>query len=165
MIVKSFPVKEMNTIRGVSKTFQNQVVEKETTLSDLLPKNKGTYEVIMTLKPQRAEIFGFKLTNSIGELLKFTFDLKTNKLTIERNKSGKIDFNEKFKSGTCAPLVAKDSYNIRLLIDKASAEIFIDKGEIAMTTIFFPTEIMNSLTLFTGEGKLNTENIKIYNIK
>ena len=165
MIVKSFPVKEMNTIRGVSKTFPNQVVEKAATLSNLLPKNKGTYEVLMTLKPQHATTFGFMLTNTKGEYLKFTFDLKTNKLSIDRDKSGKIDFNDKFKSGTSAPIVTKGSYNIRLLVDKASAEIFIDNGEIAMSTIFFPTEMMNGMRFFTTEGKLNAENITIYNIK
>jgi len=165
LIVKSFPIKEMNTIRGVSKVFPDQVVEKETTLSGLLPKNKGTYEVLMTLKPEHATNFGFELKNSKGELLKFTFDLKTNKLTIDRDKSGKINFNDKFKSGTSAPIITKSSYNVRLLIDKASAEIFVDNGEIAMSTIFFPTEIMNSMTFFTSEGKLNAENITIYNIK
>jgi len=165
MIVKSFPVKEMNTVRGVSKIFPNQLVKKEATLSGLLLNNKGTYEVLMTLKPQHTSTFGFELKNSKGELLKFTFDLKTNKLTIDRDKSGKINFNDKFKSGTSAPIVTKGSYNIRLLVDKASAEIFIDNGEIAMTTIFFPTEIMNSMTLFTHEGSLKAENITIYNIK
>ena len=112
-----------------------------------------------------SSIFGFELTNTKGERLKFTFDLKASKLTIDRDKSGIINFNNKFKSGTSAPLVTKDSYNVRLLIDKASAEIFIDNGEIAMSSIFFPTEIMNSMTFFTSEGRLNTENINIYNIK
>jgi len=165
LIVKSFPVKEMNTIRGASKTYPNQVVEKEATLSGLLPKNKGTYEVVMTLKPIHSSTFGFELKNTKGEQLKFTFDLKSNKLSIDRDKSGKIDFNDKFKSGTSAPIVTKGSYNIRLLVDKASAEIFIDNGEIVMSSIFFPTEIMNSMTFFSSEGKLTAENITIYNIK
>jgi len=165
LVLKSFPVNEMKTIRGASKTFPNKVVEKEATLSGLLPKNKGAYEVEMSLKPMHSSIFGFELTNTKGESLKFTFDLKASKLTIDRDKSGIIDFNNKFKSGTTAPLVTKKSYNVRLLIDKASAEIFIDNGEIAMSSIFFPTEIMNSMTFFTSEGRLNAGNITIYNIK
>jgi fructan beta-fructosidase len=51
------------------------------------------------------------------------------------------------------------------LIDKASAEIFINNGEIAMTSLFFPNEIMNTLNFFATEGKLKAENITIYNIK
>jgi len=50
-------------------------------------------------------------------------------------------------------------------VDKASAELFINDGEIVMTTLFFPTEIMNVMNLFTTPGKLNAENITIYNIK
>jgi len=50
-------------------------------------------------------------------------------------------------------------------VDKSSAEIFINEGEVAMTTLFFPTETMNTLHLFSTEGNLKVENITIHNIK
>ena len=67
--------------------------------------------------------------------------------------------------GMNAPLVKKAAYKVRLLIDKASAEIFINEGEITMTTLFFPTESMNQLKFYSQAGKFSVENIKINNIK
>jgi len=152
-------------LRSNTRKIPTQVVEKESSIVEILPKNKGTYEIEMTLKPVNSTSFGFELKNSKNEELKFTFDLKTKKLSVDRDKSGRIDFKDNFKGGSSAPLVVKKSYNVRLLVDKASAEIFINNGEIAMTTLFFPTEIMNTLNFFATEGKLNAENITIYNIK
>ena len=165
LVLNSFPVKEMKSLRSVPKIIPDKLVEKELSIDELLKNNKGTYEIEMTLKPQNATVFGFELKNSKGEDLKFTFDLNAKKLSMDRKRSGKIDFNDKFKTATSSPLVNKVSYKVRLLVDKASAELFINDGEIVMTTLFFPTEIMNAMNLFTTMGKLNAENITIYNIK
>lgn len=165
MILKGFPTKEVNALRGVSRTISDQIITKEFSIKELLPENKGAYEIQMTLKPLQNKNFGFELKNSKAENLKFSFDLNTQKLTVDREKSGKIDFNVKFKSGGTAPIVVKDAYRIRLLVDKSSAEIFINEGEVTMTTLFFPTEIMNTLQFFSGEGDLKIENIIISNIK
>ena len=165
LVLNSFPVKEMKSLRSVPKIIPDKLVEKELSIDELLKNNKGTYEIEMTLKPQNATVFGFELKNSKGEDLKFTFDLNAKKLSMDRKRSGKIDFNDKFKTGTSSPLVNKVTYKVRLLVDKASAELFINDGEIVMTTLFFPTEIMNAMNLFTTMGKLNAENITIYNIK
>jgi len=165
LVLNSFPVKEMNSLRGVNKSIPNQVVEKESFIKELLPKNNGTYEIEMSLIPQHSSMFGFELKNSNSETLKFMFDLNAKQLSIDRSKSGKIDFNEKFKAGANAPIVVKNAYKVRLLIDKASAEIFINNGEIVLSSLFFPTETMNSMRLFSTEGALKAENITIYNIK
>ena len=165
IILKGFPTKEVYTLRGESRTIPNQIIRKEFSVKELLPQNKGSYEIEMTLKPQQNKHFGFELKNSKAENLRFTFDLNTKRLSIDREKSGKVDFNAKFKAGSTAPLIIEDSYRVRLLVDKSSAEIFINEGEIAMTTLLFPTEIMNTLHLFSEEGNLKVENITIYNIK
>ena len=165
LILKGFPTKEVNTLRGTSKIISDQIIGKDFFVNEMLPQNKGSYEIEMTLKPQQNKHFGFELKNSKTENLRFTFDLNTKRLSIDREKSGKVTFNAKFKLGGIAPLIVKNSYRVRLLVDKSSAEIFINEGEIAMTTLLFPTEIMNTLHLFSEEGNLKVENITIYNIK
>jgi len=165
LVLSSFPAKELKTLRGASKTVPNQLVKKSYSIAGLLPKNKGTYEIEMTLRSQQSTNFGFELKSSKGELLKFIFDLKMNKLSVDREKSGLISFNDKFKSGAIAPLLKRETYKVRLLVDKASAELFVNDGEIVMSTILFPTEVMNSMNIFSAEGNLSAENITIYNIK
>ena len=165
LVVSNYPVSETKTLRALESAKKDVVVEKEVVLSNLLDKNKGTYEIEMTLKPQNAGIFGFILQNSKNEELEFRFDMTTGFFSIHRHKSGLVDFEGRFAAGMNAPLVKKDAYKVRVLVDKATAEIFINEGELALTSIFFPTEVMNKLKFYTKEGKFSAEHIKIYQIK
>lgn len=165
LILSSYPVKEMNSLRGKTIEKPNLEVNKETTITELLKDNNGSYEIEMTLKPKNAEVFGFSLNNAKNETLKFNFDNTTGFVSIDRKNSGLTDFHDRFSLGMNAPFIKKDAYRIRLLVDKASAELFINEGEVTMTTLFFPSECMNQLKFYNQAGKLNVENIKIYNIK
>ncbi len=165
LILNNFPTKEISKLRTEPKTIANQTVEKELIVSNLLPNKNGTYEIEMTLIPQKSTSFGFELMNSKSEKLSFVFDLGAKTLKTNREKSGKVDFSENFKNGSVAPLLPKESYRIRLLIDKASAEIFVNDGQIVMSNIFFPTETMNNLKFFNNSGILKANNITVYNIK
>lgn len=164
-ILSSYPVKEMNSLKGEISEIPNLMVDKESTLTELLKDNNGSYEIEMTLKPENAKVFSFSLNNSKNETLKFNFDTTTGFVSIDRKKSGLTEFNDRFAAGMNAPLVKKDVYRIRLLVDKASAELFINEGEITMTTLFFPSESMNQLKFQCQTGKFSVENIKINNIK
>jgi len=165
LILSSFPVKEMDNIKDKIYEVPDLQVTGDATIAEILKQNDGSYEIQMSVKPIDAEIFGFNLENSKGESLIFNFDNRTGFLSIDRKKSGLTDFNDRFAMGMNAPLIKKATYNIRLLIDKASAEIFINEGEITMTTLFFPDECMNQLNFFCQSGMFRVENIKINNIK
>lgn len=165
LILNNYPIKEINELRTESKIITNQVIDKELIISNLLPNNKGTYEIEMTLVPDKSSIFGFELINSKSEKLSFTFNLQSNTMKIDRDKSGRIDFSDNFKNGSIAPLLQKDSYKIRLLIDKASSEIFVNDGQTVLTNTFFPNETMNDLKFFSNSGIIEVNNISINNIK
>jgi len=165
LILSSYPVKEMNSLKGKISQKTNLQVNKEAVIAELLKDNDGSYEIEMTIKPENTEVFGFSLNNNSKETLKFNFDNTTGFVSIDRKKSGLTDFNDRFAMGMNAPLVKKDVYKIRLLVDKASAELFINDGEITMTTLFFPTECMNQLKFYSQAGQISVEDIKINNIK
>lgn len=165
LILSSYPVKEMNSLKGKISEKPDLQVNKEATISELLKDNDGSYEIEMTINPETAKVFGFSLNNNSNETLKFNFDNTTGFVSIDRKKSGLTDFNDRFAMGMNAPLLKKDTYRIRLLVDKASAELFINEGEVTMTTLFFPSEYMNQLKFYSQAGKFSVENIKISNLK
>ena len=165
LILNSFPIREVNNLKGKVTNRPNILVENEATIAELLKSNEGSYEIELSIKPENARVFGFRLNNSKNETLKFNFDNTTGFLSIDRKKSGLNDFSKHFALGMNAPLIKRDEYRIRLLVDKASAELFVNNGEIAMTTLFFPTETMNELKFYSNDGKFRVENIKIHNIK
>jgi fructan beta-fructosidase len=165
LILVNNPTKEVTNLRGKMIVVANQNINKDKTLNDVLKKYEGKFEIEMTLKRQNAKIWGFGLTNSIGDYLNFTFDLEQNLLKVDRRNCGLKDFNQKFVSEPIAPLVKKDSYKVRLLIDKASSELFINDGETVLTNIIFPSQWYNTLTFFTPNQPWKAEDIKIYEVK
>lgn len=165
LVVANPPVKEMQDLRnGSTNTIGEIKVDKSYTVDKLLADNMGAYEVEMTIKPSGVNNFGFKLTNGKGENIHFTFDLAKETLSVDRRNSGLTDFSNNFASVNNAPIVKKDSYKVRLLMDKASSELFINDGELVSTNLIFPDEPYNTL-VFDAEGEISVENINIYKIK
>jgi len=165
LILASCPAKEVTKLRGKFSTIPNQTVSKDKTINGILKQYAGNFEIEMTLNRQNAKIWGFGLTNSMGDYLNFTFDLEQKVLKIDRRNCGLKDFNQKFVSEPISPLVKKDSYKVRLLIDKASSELFINDGETVLTNIIFPSQWYENLTLFSPNQSWKAEDIKIYELK
>lgn len=166
VVLRNAPVKETDKLRAVAPVVLNNVaVDKTYTIDKLLDENNGAYELEMTIKPQQAKVVSFALENSKNENISFKFDIASETFSVDRSKSGIIDFANNFASDNIkAPLVKKDAYTIRLLVDKASTEIFINDGDLVQTNTVFPAEPYNRLT-FNVDGQASIENIKIYKIK
>ncbi|MFG5859542.1 GH32 C-terminal domain-containing protein [Dysgonomonas sp. Shenzhen-Wh21] len=163
LVISNPPVKEIVNLRNESKKVQDIQVESVYTIDKLLYKNDGAYEVEMTLEAGSAEKFSFTLENRRKEQLKYSFNLKDGELLTDRSKSGVADFSEKFASKVIkAPLAKKNTYKIRLFIDNASSELFVNDGELVSTNIIFPSEPYNSLKF---EGNINVKDITIHKIK
>lgn len=166
LVVANPPIAEMADLRRNGEKMGNKQVNKTYTLEKLLKDNQGAYEVEFSIKPRGVNSFEFKLVNIKGENIRFIFDLKKNTLSVDRAKSGLIDFSNNFATAFInAPLVAKDSYKIRLFVDKASTELFVNDGELVQTNLVFPTEPYNSLVFATDGGAFEVEDINIYNLK
>lgn len=164
LILANTPSREVTALRGKIKTIANQSIHNEKSLPDVLSSFNGKFEIEMTIQRQNSKILGFGLTNADGDYLNFTFDLEQNLLKVDRRNCGLNDFNRKYVSEPIAPLATKDSYSVRLLVDKASAEIFINDGETVMTNIVFPTQNYSSLSFFALNQSWKAGNIKIYEI-
>ncbi len=163
LVVSNPPVKEIAGLRNETKRIEDIQVESTYTIDKLLDKNDGAYEIEMTLEAGSIDTFGFTLENRKKEELKYSFNLEKGELDIDRSKSGITDFSEKFAPEVIkAPLTKKNTYRIRLFIDNASSELFINDGELVSTNIIFLTEPYNSLTF---EGKINVRNISVHKIK
>jgi len=165
LILVNNPTKEVTNLRGKVSFIANQNINKDIIINNILKKFEDKFEIEMTMKRQDAKIWGFGLTNSIGDYLNFTFDLEQNLLKVDRRNCGLKNFNQKFVSEPIAPLVKKNSYKVRLFVDKGSAEIFINDGEIASTNIIFPSQWYNTLTFFTPNQPWKAEDIKIFEVK
>lgn len=168
LILTNYPTRESVDLRDNATDLSSISVDKDkpTYIVDKLFKNATeAYELEMTLETDKAESFNFKLKNKYKEELTFTFDLKNQNLLIDRSKSGDVKFSERFAEHVIeAPLKSRKNYKIRLLMDGASSELFVNEGEVVQTNLIFPTEPYNTLEFSSKHGTLNVSG-KAYGLK
>ena len=160
----STPSKEMLDMRGkaVKKgSASNKIIK------NLLKQNDGAYEITATLDMQKADQAQVTLFNNKGEEAVIGFDTAKKEYYFDRTKSGQTNFSDDFACVTRAPLPDADTYQLRIFVDKASIEVFIDpgfghSGVFPMTSLVFPNEPYNNLRV-SGRGKL--QDITVYPLK
>ena len=164
LFLASSPSPEILAARGRAVSFKNGMKDGSCEIPELLPDNDGAYELCMTVKPGKSGKFQLSLGNSLGEQLVWNFDFNALTLTLDRSASGRTDFSDKFgKSDILAHLVGRDSYELRLFVDRQSTELFINDGDVSFTNTVFPSEPYNSLKLTSDDATV--DGIKVYELK
>ena len=97
------------------------------------------------------------LNNENDEKVVMYYDAKAETFSMDRTKSGKVDFSNDFAATTQAPTCGKIS-QLRIFIDKSSIEVLDAEGKMAMTNLVFPTKPYNKVTVKGGK-------YQVYHIK
>ncbi len=100
-----------------------------------------------------------KFQNELGEYLILVLDPERKQISLDRRQSGKTEFHESFADNIHSlPYHPKDqSSDVRIVLDQASIEVFIDKGRYVMTEKFFPNAELSSLQLTSSNGTVIRE--------
>lgn len=165
LVVASAPVRELTSLRGKMHEVGSKQIADSLVVDNILSATKGLFELELTVQPEQAKVFGFSIFNAEGEEVRFVFDMNLRSVMVDRTRSGKIDFHPNFASIPYGPLAAKKSYKVKLLVDKASSELFINDGETVLTNIHFPTSWYNSLRFFTNDAAWTAEGIIIHELR
>lgn len=165
LVVANAPVAELASLRGKMHEVGSKQIADSLVVDNILSATKGLFELELTVQPEKAKVFGFSIFNAEGEEVRFVFDMNLRSVMVDRTRSGKIDFHPNFASIPYGPLAAKKSYKVKLLVDKASSELFINDGETVLTNIHFPTSWYNSLRFFTNDAAWTAEDIIIHELR
>lgn len=162
-ILKSIPVKELNDFK--SKTIEKDSIEPEE-LSKVIETaeidfNKLNLEFnFKNLKENKYQII---FNNGNGDSLIIGLNNNSKTIYLDRTKSGKVDFSEKF-----APNISKvklsDMINdakFQILLDKTSVELFVNDGEIVMTELFFPNNPLDQISIISEDSNFIIKNLVI----
>lgn len=160
----NYPVKSLESLgeEGIRKTIRVEAEKKDSI--DFTHFNQAEVQFITTAKDFR---LAFK--NDRNEQLVLTMDSEKGIFLLDRTQSGKIDFQENF--GELAqkmpiPNLPKDEFEVRMLLDHSSMEVFINKGQYVMTAQVFPNESYTLLDIEnTSEEILEFRNFEINKLK
>lgn len=163
LYLKSAPSPELLKLRGAGSK-RSFSVGKLKTFTKLIPDNKGTYEIELTLKNRNAEVLGIRLFNSKGEEVDMQYNMKEKRFSMDRRKSGNVGFNENFPMLTWTAIEDKNEMKLRLFVDKSSIEAFGDGGRFAMTNLVFPSEPYNQISFYSKGGSFKVEMFEVHEL-
>lgn len=154
------PVKEVNSIKLENFVLQEMTIESGKALS--FPVNKQLIEINIELEKESSNQFGLVIRHSETENTKVSIDVLNDLLLVDRTQSGEYNFSSSFPSVQEAPIVLKNNrVKLQLFMDTSSIEVFANDGEIAVTSLIFPSELSKELVLFSNDGITNVVDLKI----
>ena len=148
------PVKEISTYIGKTIKVKSLKGKGKLTLIETRKIDLTKAMLHFNIKNLKQDIYTFTLSNANGEAVTFGINNSDHYLFLDRSKSGKVDFSEKFASTiTKAALDGSQKEGFfKIILDKTSIEIFYNNGEKVITEIFFPNEPYTSLTVSSNNG-------------
>ncbi len=112
----------------------------------------------LRLASDKLEPFTITLSNEAGEQIVIGYDKAANNYFIDRRNSGKVSFEKGFGGIHTVPRLRENGvFDLILIIDNASVELFADNGLSVMTEIFFPNSIFSTINLeFKNDLRINS---------
>lgn len=145
LLLKSAPAKELTALRTV--TFEGS--EEET--------NIPSQAVEITAEIENPENFSITFSNEMGE--EVTVSKEMGLVSVDRSRAGKSDFHEDFAALHSAPM-SWEAKELRIFLDASSIEVFVNDGELVMTSLLFPNSPLKKVKVNSG-----LDQVKIYQLK
>ena len=164
----SGPAGELGLLRRKSETLiaegPDDVLQKEIPMKG---NRLNGSELIIDLQVSAGTLddsLGIILSNDAGEELSIRYSAGTNLFYADRSRSGESAFSKRFSGYLSATYETEETIRIHMFIDASSAEIFVDKGKLVMTALFFPTEEYTRLRFFSKYPGNYPERIDYYEL-
>ncbi len=109
-------------------------------------------EFELRFQPGDAQSFGLRLSSDPEHWTEIGFDRKTSHLYVDRTHAGD-DVAPDFLARTAAPLAKGRPFDLHIIVDRNSVEVFAQQGTIAMTNLVFPKSNAIKLRPFRDGGK------------
>lgn len=148
----NYPIEKVDGLifEGPTKDLTIAIGEEESISGDTLMQSEVRF---MT----SSKDFQLKFGNGNDEELVLSMKGDTDQFSLDRSHSGKTDFQEDFgKTIQQMPIpnLPDGEYEVRILMDRSSIEIFLNKGQYAMTAQVFPNEDYNVLKIVNTMDKV-----------
>jgi fructan beta-fructosidase len=142
------PVKELEALRGKAEVIENKTLTDETAAFTVKSQQ---CEVVLEVKVSPQAEFGLRVLKGDEEQTEVLYRTADSELSVDRTKSGKVDFHDAFAGVYKAPLaLPKDGIlKLRVFVDRCSVEVFANRGEIVQTNLVFPSKESRGIELFS----------------
>jgi sucrose-6-phosphate hydrolase SacC (GH32 family) len=163
---KQIPWQNLEKLRHKPVEIQERVIRNTESLDEFRP-DRNTYEIEATFN-QLTSGQNFGMNFCVGENQKVVlgYDTSTANVYLDRRTSGNIAFNPRFPRKVVAPLEPHgESITFRVFVDQSSIEVFVNDGEVVLSSLIFPDPAGKSLQLFSLNGEAILHSLKAWELK
>jgi fructan beta-fructosidase len=105
------------------------------------PPASNSFELHLSFAPSTVGESGVKLLGSQGTYTTVGYDPRKAEIFVDRTHSGNTAFSPQFPARTAAPLPAvRGSLELTILVDRSTLEVFAQRGQVALTNLFYPPD-------------------------
>ena len=154
------PLRELASLHGRRVAYKNIPVHEEVSLTGVYGR---TVDMTVTVKPgddQGYEMFRIKFAKGSQHYSAITYRTSTSTLRMSRTHAG---FNRDFvHERKCMVRNRGGEIKLRLLLDRYSAEIFVNDGEQALTMTFYTPQTADGISFeCSGQALVSVEKYDI----
>jgi fructan beta-fructosidase len=149
------PVPALQKLRGTEETLSKTVLTGIESLTAFKP-TRNTYEINTCISfDSTAGKFGFNFCVAGSYKMVLGFDPVTSNIYIDRRYSGTTQFSSNFPKVVYAPVALKDtSISLHIFVDQSSLEVFVNDGEIVLSSLMFPDTKSVGIETFSDKGNV-----------
>lgn len=118
----------------------------------------NSFEMICDVEVGSAQKAGLKLRVGEGEETLLYLDTATQKVVLDRTKTG-APFAQEF-GNIRQKNYQKDKIRFQIFMDTSSIEVFVNEGEIVFTSRLFPKKESQGIQFFTEEGSAKIDAVQ-----
>jgi len=159
--MRTVPSLELGALRGKEKKYGSFDINWKVLLKKLPADANGLYEMLIDIdNSQTTDII---LSNNDGDKVVMTYNAEKRTFSMDRRKSGIVNFSSDFPCVTSAPTSANSHQTLRLFIDRCSIEAFDGDGRFVMTNLVFPHSPFTTIS-FKSINKSRVKDFKVWGI-
>ena len=155
LILTQQPVPELEALRGEAVTVGDVALTSDPVDLARFDGREAGLDLTATLTPATSGQTRLILTWTSGDCLSLGYDAAAGAVFVDRSASGLMSDDPRFTGRRLAPwpLSAGQSLDVRVLLDRASIELFVDGGAVVFTEQIFPRGELQALSaVATGAG-------------
>jgi fructan beta-fructosidase len=158
------PVRELETLRrGPARRFGGGTMADANAWLAAQRDLPALLDVELGFAAADSTPFDIRLVTGTDEQTVVHIDPARAQIVMDRSRSGKTTFDDKFTLRHSAPLrIVNGVVDVRMLLDASSLELFAQRGETVLTDLIFPTAGPRRLALEASGGAPRVRAIAIH---
>jgi len=160
--IRQRPLPALQTLRGPLVTLPPRNIQGTVSLNEFQP-NANTYELEAAFDlAGSSRRFGLNLCVGGTNKVVIGYDTSTSNVFLDRRASGNASFSPAFPNIVTAPLPRPERIQFHIFADQSSIEVFVNDGQVVLTSLIFPDPASLGLQVFSTHGPTTLRNLKAW---